>query len=246
MPSSHLASFIAEFALDGRVEVEPGKVLAALSELKDPRKKRGVRHRFAHLLVIMVCSVVAGSTSLVEMAEWAADTTRDQLAALGIGSPHATKLGRVLHRVDADMLDRLAGSWAQSMTGVAAIAVDGKEVRGAKNGSGPRVYLLAGTDHGTGAVLVQQNVEEEHSEISYFKPLLDGIKDLKGEVISADALYTQRDRADYLHVRGAHVLLTVKANQPSFTSSCEKCGGNRSVPATRPSRPLTGARSNGP
>ncbi|MGN5734290.1 transposase family protein [Arthrobacter psychrochitiniphilus] len=87
MPSSHLASFIDEFALTGPVEIDPGKVLAALADLQDPRKKRGVRHRFAHLLVIMVCSVVAGATSLVEMAEWTADTARDQLAALGIGSP---------------------------------------------------------------------------------------------------------------------------------------------------------------
>ena len=133
MPSSHLASFIDEFATTGSVEIDPGKVLAALSGLKDSRKKRGVRHRFAHLLVIMVCSVVAGASTLVEMAEWATDTARDQLAALGIGAPHATTLARVFQRLDADALDRLAGAWAQGMTDVAAIAIDGKEVRGAKN-----------------------------------------------------------------------------------------------------------------
>jgi hypothetical protein len=42
------------------VELDPGKVLAALCSMPDPRKRRGVRHRFAHLLVIMVCSVLAG------------------------------------------------------------------------------------------------------------------------------------------------------------------------------------------
>ncbi|MCU6482744.1 ISAs1 family transposase [Arthrobacter sp. A2-55] len=214
MPSSHLASFIDEFALTGPVEIDPGKVLAALAELPDPRKKRGVRHRFAHLLVIMVCSVVAGATSLVEMAEWAADTARDQLAALGIGAPHATTLARVLQRLDADTLDRLAGSWAQGMTVVTAIAIDGKEVRGAKNGGGTRVHLLAGVDHATGAVLVQENVSEKHNEITYFKPLLEGIKDIGGIIVTADALHTQREHADYLHSRSAHYVLTVKANQP--------------------------------
>ena len=87
MSSSHFALFIDEFAPMDVVRVDPGKVLAALCELPDPRKKRGVRHRFPHLLVIMVCSVLAGATTLVEMAEWAADTARDQLAILGIGSP---------------------------------------------------------------------------------------------------------------------------------------------------------------
>lgn len=216
MPSSHLASFIDEFATAGPVEIDPGTVLAALCGLKDPRKKRGVRHRFAHLLVIMVCSVLAGATSLVEMAEWGADTARDQLAGLGIGAPHATTLARVLQRLDADALDRLAGLWAQGMTDVAAIAIDGKEVRGAKNGGGTRVHLLAGIDHATGAVLVQENVSKKHNEITHFKPLLDGIKDLKGVVISADALHTQRDPAEYLHRRGAQYVLTVKANQPKL------------------------------
>lgn len=88
-----------EFAAASPVVIDPGKVLAALSQLKDPRKKRGVRHRFAHLLVIMICSVVAGAASLVEMAKWAADTARDQLAALGIGA------GRLQSRLSGSEAD---------------------------------------------------------------------------------------------------------------------------------------------
>ena len=79
MSPSHLAEFIDEFASDGQVEIDLAKVLAGLCELPDSRKKRGVRHPFAHLLAIMVCSVLAGAKSLVEMAEWATDTARDQL-----------------------------------------------------------------------------------------------------------------------------------------------------------------------
>ncbi|WP_434614513.1 hypothetical protein [Arthrobacter sp. A5] len=61
MSSSHLALFLDEFAAPGAVGVDPGTVLAALHGL-------------------------AGATSLVEMAEWAEDTAREQLSALGIGS----------------------------------------------------------------------------------------------------------------------------------------------------------------
>lgn len=50
MLSSHFALFIDEFTPLGGVEVDPGKVLAALCELPDPRKKRGVRHRFLALV----------------------------------------------------------------------------------------------------------------------------------------------------------------------------------------------------
>ncbi|AIY00834.1 hypothetical protein ART_1235 [Arthrobacter sp. PAMC 25486] len=171
MSSSHSALFIDESTALGGVEVDPGKVLAALCELPDPRKIRGIRHRFPHLFVIMVCSVLAGAKSLVEMAEWASDTARDQLAALGIGAPHATTLGRVFERLDVDLLDRLSGEWEQAATTVSAIALDGKEVRGAKNGGGTRVRLMAAIDHGTGAVLGQVSVAEKSNEIPYFSAL---------------------------------------------------------------------------
>ena len=47
-------------------------------------------------------------------------------------------------------------------------------------------------------------------------PLLDGVKDLKDVVISADALHTQREHAHCLHSREAHFVFTVKANHPKL------------------------------
>ncbi len=221
MPSSHLALFVDEFSGSGPVDIDPGLVLAVLCELPDPRRKRGVRHRFAHLLVIMVCAVIAGQKTLVEIAEWAADTARDQLAALGIGAPHATTLGRVLERLDADAMDNLIGAWAQVATATTAIAIDGKEVRGAKNGGGARVHLMSAIDHNTGAVLGQVSVAEKSNEIPYFSTLLDGIKDVRGVVTTADAMHTQRGHAIYLNGRGAHYVLTVKGNQPRLHHQLE-------------------------
>ncbi len=216
MPSSHLASFIDEFTGAGPVVIDPALALAVLCEMPDPRKKRGVRHPFAHLLLIMVCAVIAGQRTLVEMAEWAADTARDPLAALGIGAPHATTLGRLLKRLDADAMDRLIGAWAQAVTTATAIAVDGKEVRGAKNGGGSRVHLMSAIAHGTGAVFGQVDVGVKTNEISRFEPLLETIPALDGLVVTADALHTQRGHASYLRSRGAHYVLTVKGNQPSL------------------------------
>ncbi|MGN5734289.1 ISAs1 family transposase [Arthrobacter psychrochitiniphilus] len=160
--------------------------------------------------------------------------------------PRSTTFSRVLQRLDADTLDRLAGSWAQGMTAVTAIAIDGKEVRGAKNGGGTRVHLLAGVDHATGAVLVQENVSEKHNEITYFKHLLEGIKDIGGVIATAVALHTQREHADYLHSRSAHYVLPVKANQPKHHDQLRALPWKRSVPETRVRRLPTAARSNGP
>lgn len=48
---------------------------------------------------------MTGATTLVEMVEWAFGTARTQLAALGIGAPHAPTLGSVFERLDAQFLE---------------------------------------------------------------------------------------------------------------------------------------------
>ena len=93
------------------------------------------------------------------------------------------------------------------------VAVDGKEVRGAKNGGGGRVFLMAALDHATGTVIGQESVGEKTNEIPHFQALMGRLGDLHGVVITADALHTQRAHADYLHSKGAHYVLTVKTNQ---------------------------------
>ncbi|KRE52401.1 hypothetical protein ASG92_25475 [Arthrobacter sp. Soil736] len=49
-----------------------------------------------------------------------------------------------------------------------------------------------------------------------FTTLLDGIEDLAGVVVPADALHTQGSYAEYLHGRGARYTLGVKGNQKNL------------------------------
>src|SRR5699024_7540889 len=119
-------------------------------------------------------------------------------------------------------LDDAVNDWTRTQARSATtgkpevIAVDGKEVRGAKNGAGSRVFLMAGLDHGAGAVIGQESVGEKTNEIPHFASLLDQLGDLTGTINTADALHTQTGHATDLHRRGAHFLFTVKENQPGL------------------------------
>jgi predicted transposase YbfD/YdcC len=80
--------------------------------------------------------------------------------------------------------------------------------------------------------LPQEGNEEAKrtNEIKMAIPLLDGI-DIKGKVITADALLTQRDLADYLvQKRKAHYHFTVKGNQPTLLADIEFTFRNRQEP----------------
>jgi predicted transposase YbfD/YdcC len=59
-------------------------------------------------------------------------------------------------------------------------------------------------------------------EVPAFQPLLDGL-DLAGVVVTADALQTHADAAEFLVTgKQAHYLFVVKANQPTLLDRCAR------------------------
>jgi predicted transposase YbfD/YdcC len=212
-------------------------LLADLGQLPDPRQRRGRQHPLGVVLAVAVCAVLAGAGSLAAIGEWAADAPGPILAALGVRRdplrrawqpPAEATVRRVLAGIDPDALDRAVSAWLAAQPPLPAgpapparsprraVAVDGKTLRGSGHHSHAPVHLLAAMDHTTRAVLAQTGVDHATNEIARFRPLLDGL-DLAGQVVTADALHTQREHADWLvtHKHAAYLLL-VKGNQPAL------------------------------
>jgi predicted transposase YbfD/YdcC len=211
-------------------------LVEALCAVPDPRRSRGVRHSVLAVLLLGACAVLAGARSFAAVAEYAHDAGRAVLDVLGAGTvvPHESTIRRVLQQIDPEALEAALQTWALAQlaarTPVAGIpmreqrrvfALDGKTVRGARTrptSSDEPVaapHLVSVIDQDSGAVLGQVQVDAKGSEIAAFTTLLDQL-DLHEVLISADALHTQRGHARYLHERGGHYLLTVKANQPTL------------------------------
>jgi predicted transposase YbfD/YdcC len=94
------------------------------------------------------------------------------------------------------------------------VAVDGKAVRGARRPDGTRVQLLAAQRHDTGMVIGQRNVDNDKTnEILAFAPLLEPLE-LVGRVVTADAMHTQREAAEFVVGKRGHYIFGVKENQP--------------------------------
>jgi predicted transposase YbfD/YdcC len=204
-----------------------GGLLEVLESVPDPRKKRGVRHRFSAILFVSVCAVVSGAHSFAAIAEWAADAVEGTLRGMGIGAPNASTVRRALSALSGDGFDTaiggfLAGRLAAARTKAEvrarrrALAVDGKALRGSRDGEQRARMVMACLDHDSGVVLGQVEIAEKSNEIPMFTTLLDTIADLTGLVVTADALHAQREHAEYLHGRGAHYVITVKGNQKTL------------------------------
>jgi len=224
-------------------------LLEHLARVPDPRKRRGVRHSLSSVLAAAIAAVLAGAQSFTAIGEWINDAPPPVLACLGIRRDPLTRrfeppgeatIRRVLESVDASVLDKEVGAWLRARVQAAwpepgrrtALAVDGKALRGTRHASadGQAVHLLAVLDQQACAVLGQVSVDGKTNEVTRFAPLLDHL-DLAGDVVTADALHTQRGHAEFLVTgKNAHYIFIVKKNQPGLYAQLKRLPW-RQVPA---------------
>jgi hypothetical protein len=200
--------------------------------------------------VLAAAAVLAGARSIAAIAGWAADAPQPVRAALGARRdpltghwvwtvPSETTIRRTLTRLDAEALAAAIGAWLADRDHSGqqrrrAVAVDGKTLRGASGAQGRQVHLLAAMDHATRSVLAQRQVDGAPGEVPGFRPLLAEL-DLPGVVVTADALQTHADAADFLVTgKQAHYLFVVKANQPAHAAGALRRLGLASRPGAGP------------
>jgi predicted transposase YbfD/YdcC len=220
---------------------ETPHLLSYLATVTDPRTRAGRRHPLVAILVLAAAAVLAGARSIAAIAEWAADAPQPVRAALGTrrdprtghwlwAVPSETTIRRTLARLDAEALAAAIGAWLadrdRSDRRRRAVAVDGKTLRGASDAQGRQVHLLAAMDHATRAVLAQRQVDGAPGEVPGLRPLLADL-DLAGVVVTADALQTHAEAAEFLVAKQAHYLLVVKANQPTLLDRCARLAWHR-------------------
>lgn len=212
-----LSSLIAAVdAADIPAGTPPSTLADALAQVPDPRGRRGMRYPLAEVLAVLACAVVAGSRTFTMIAEWALDAAASRPVTASGQVPTLSTIHRIATLVDAASIEKALHAWTRAQVKVEAIAIDGKEVRGAKNADGSRVFLMAAITHESGCVIGQEAIGEKTNEIPHFPVLLDQLGDLTDTIITADALHTQHDHAHTLHARGAHYVFTVKRNQPGL------------------------------
>jgi hypothetical protein len=153
--------------------------------------------------------------------------------------PSETTIRRTLARLDAEALAAAIGAWLADRDHPGqhrrrrAVAFDGKTLRGASGTQGRQVHLLACMEHATRAVLAQRQVDGAPGEVPGFQLLVADL-DLAGVVVTADALQTHAEAAEFLVGKQAHYLFTVKANQPTLLACCAAWPGIASPSWTAP------------
>jgi predicted transposase YbfD/YdcC len=196
-------------------------LITAFARIKDPRCDWKVEHKLLDILVIAVCAVLAQAGSFEDIVLYGRckrDWLRRFLELPG-GIPSHDTFRRVLMLVDPARFERCFLDWVRAVfrpeaDGPRQIAIDGKTVRRSfdrQNGRSP-LHLVSAFAVEQGLVLAQRAVGTKQGELTALPELLDGL-DLRGCLVSLDALACRPEIAGQITARGGDYLLALKGNQ---------------------------------
>src|SRR3954463_8153555 len=201
------------------------EVAVHFQELEDPRSTINQRHPLASVLVIALLAVLAGAGGPTAIARWAA--LKEELLArvldLPNGAPRKDVFRRVLMVLKPAAFQACFAGWLQSLraeavagTGVErpVLAVDGKTARRSHDrpkglGALHSVSVWAGE---YGLSLGQVACAEKSNEITAIPELLR-LVDIRGAIITIDAMGTQKAIAAEIIDGGGDYVLALKGNQ---------------------------------
>lgn len=190
------------------------------AEITDPRREtKNKLHKLNDILMIVFCSVLSGIEDWVSMETFAEDKEGWFRGFLELpnGIPSHDTLSDVLGRLQPGAFADAFLCWTQtvlpSLNGE-QICIDGKTLRGSRV-NGKAVHLLSAYAAQARLVLTQAIVDGKTNEITVIPDLLSCL-DLKGAVVTIDAMGCQKSIAQDIVEAGADYVLALKDNHPSL------------------------------
>ena len=187
--------------------------------VQDPRIERSKEHKLIDIISIAICAVICDAEGWVDIENFGKSKMSwlKTFLELPNGIPSHDTFGRVFSLIDPEEFQESFHSWAQSIHELMdgqVIAVDGKQVRGSKDGflGKQAIYMVSAWAEANELVLGQRQVDEKSNEITAIPELLK-ILDISGCIVTIDAIGTQTKIAKAIIKGGADYLLSVKENQ---------------------------------
>ncbi|NJN15654.1 MAG: ISAs1 family transposase [Oscillochloris sp.] len=202
-------------------------VYGQFCHVPDRRHRRGVRYPLAVLLTIALWAKLTGASQVRAIAEWARERQDELAAHFGLAHarmPHPTTWSRVLasavaaEALDAALAPLLVPPVSADIPPRAStqIALDGKTLRGTiPAGTSQGVHLLSAYDVATGVVRTHEPVTTKENEIVAAPRLLKRL-DLRGVIVSGDAMFAQRSLSVQVVEDGGDYCWIAKENQPTL------------------------------
>ena len=196
-------------------------LLEHFATVADPREAAKVRFPLPEVLLLVVSASVCSCDDYDEIVEWG-EAHLDFLRGFSefhFGIPGADWLRVLMNRIDPALFQACFTGWATALRPDAAdlIAIDGKTSRRShdRRRSQKPLHLVSAWASTQQLVLAQEAVDDKENECGAIPEVLDRLN-LKGALVSIDAIACNPAIATAITERGGDYLLAVKANQPTW------------------------------
>jgi predicted transposase YbfD/YdcC len=204
------------------------EVVGYFDALDDPRSTVNLKHPLVSVVVVALMAALAGAGGPTAIAKWAAIKGEFLVKVLDLpnGVPRKDVFRRVLALLQPSAFQACFVNWLQSLRAKAAeatgidqpvLAVDGKTVRRShdrRKGLGA-LHSVSVWASEFGLSLGQVACAEKSNEITAIPELLR-LVDIKGAIITIDAMGTQKAIAEQIIDSKADYVLALKGNQESL------------------------------
>jgi predicted transposase YbfD/YdcC len=201
-------------------DVERGYLQEKFSQIEDVRHQSYVEHPLVDVLILIMSAVLCGLDQLADIMEHAICRATFFRENFGIERiPSKPTMSRILNLIDgasvAKVIVEIMREKAEMIGSI--IAVDGKAIRSTSEAGKPHSALQILTAYLTesGVVIGQEAIHDKTNEIPVFQAMLD-IIDVRGKMITADALHCQRTTCWKIVNAGGNYVFGLKGNQKTL------------------------------
>lgn len=190
-----------------------------LNDVVDKRQERKILHKMSDIIALVFFAMLSDANEWVEVEIFGKEHERflRKYLELPNGVPSHDTIQRVFAMVSTEFLQGFQRLWNEMLNSDEGekikkiLAIDGKTQRGNGNKEQKANHIVSAVDD-NGFCLGQVVVSEKTNEITAIPELLDGLN-VKGHIITTDAMGTQTEIVKKIRKKGADYVLALKGNQ---------------------------------
>lgn len=195
------------------------KLMEYMETVTDKRQEKKVKHKMSDIIALVFFATLSNADEWVEIETFGEEHEEflRKYLELPNGIPSHDTIQRVFGMVTPEFLQGYQMKWNEEMNSAEGaklkrlLAIDGKTQRGNGNKRQKANHIVSAVDE-RGFCLGQKRVDEKTNEITAIPELLEGLN-IKGQIITTDAMGTQTEIVKKVRKKQADYMLALKKNQ---------------------------------
>jgi predicted transposase YbfD/YdcC len=183
----------------------------------DPRSEKNCLYTISEILLVTFLAVICGAEGWQDVENYG--KTKIDYLRLYLdyynGTPSDDTIRRFFRRINVEHFKEIFYKWVSSIANIVdakVIAIDGKSNRRSYDEDGNMLHVVSAFSTAARLVLGQEKVSDKSNEITAIPKLLE-LLDVKGHIVTIDAMGCQYAIADKIVSKEGDYIFSLKGNQ---------------------------------